>query len=107
VPEAFTVPAGKYKYFGTTISTRSECAQIAGRFHAEGGSGNDIEVFILDGDQFENWRNGHSTPTYYNSGRVTVGKINVCLPSGTYNIIFSNTFSSVSNKAITADIIGQ
>jgi hypothetical protein len=74
---------------------------INGRFQARGGSGNDVEVYILDEDGLENWKNGHSTTTYYNSGRKTVATFNVTLSKGVYYLIISNTFSSFSSKAIT------
>ncbi len=74
---------------------------VNGRFQARGGSGNDVEVYILDEDGLENWKNGHSTPTYYNSGRKTVGTFNVTLNKGVYYLVISNTFSSVSSKAVT------
>jgi len=38
---------------------------------------------------------------------VTVGRINVNLNAGTYYIVFTNTFSSVSNKAINCQIAAQ
>jgi hypothetical protein len=80
-------------------------ARVVGRFRASGGSGNDIEVYILDEDAFENFRNGHRASTYYNSGRVTVGKINVHLEEeGTYYLVFSNTFSLFSNKVVNARV---
>ena len=98
---AFTVSPGNYLFYKFSAAERS---RVTGRFRASGGSGNDIEVLILDGDQFENWKNRHSTPTYYNSEKVTVGSIDVTLREGTYYLIFSNKFSAISNKAITADI---
>jgi hypothetical protein len=77
-----------------------EVTRVAARFRARGGRGNDIEVFILDEDGFENWRNGHRAPTYYNSGRATVGRFNVRLGPGKYYLVMSNKFSSVSNKVV-------
>lgn len=101
VTEPFTVEPGHYRYFPFTVGDR---ATVAGRFRAQGGSGNDIEVYILDEDGFENYRNGHRVQTYYNSGRVTVGTINVALGSGSYYLVFNNSFSTVSNKAVNARV---
>ncbi len=100
--ETFTVAPGSYKYFRFNASENG--AKVSGKFRAEGGSGNDIEVFLLDEDGFENYRNGHDTKTYYNSGRVTVGRINVRLGEGEYYLVFNNGFSSFSNKVVTSDI---
>jgi hypothetical protein len=71
-----------------------------------------VEVVVVSEDAFTNWQNHHSVATYYNSGRVTVGSIDARLPStignsgqsATYYLIFNNTFSVFSNKAVSADI---
>lgn len=73
---------------------------VNGRFRAEGGSGNDITVYILDEDGFENWKNGHQAPTYYNSGKVTVGTVRTRLRPGRYYLILDNRDSLVSNKVV-------
>ena len=76
--------------------------KMQGHFTATGGSGNDIEVYLLNQDEYTNWENHHQTPTYYNSGKVTTGEANVVLPSdaGTYYLVFNNKFSLVSPKAV-------
>jgi hypothetical protein len=102
VNTAFTVKAGDAKYWSFQIG--SSGANVLGRFRAEGGSGNDIKCLILDADSFENWRNGHRVRTYYNSEKITVANINVNLPEGDYLIVFDNTFSGLSNKAVTANV---
>jgi hypothetical protein len=75
--------------------------RVSAKFRAQGGSGNDIEVYILDEDGFENWSNGHQTSTYYNSGKVTVGRFNINLAPGKYFLVMNNKFSMVSNKVVT------
>jgi hypothetical protein len=68
--------------------------RVFGRFQAEGGRGNDIKVYIFDEDRFLNWQNHHNANTYYDSGKVTVGRIDVALRSGIYYLVFDNmTFS--------------
>jgi len=102
VDSAFTVGAGDARYWEFRVGRNG--ANVSGRFRAEGGSRNDIKCLILDRDSFENWRNGHTVRTYYNSGQITVASINVNLGEGDYVLVFSNTFSSVSNKAVTARV---
>lgn len=81
-------------------------ANLRGRFRAQGGSGNDIEVFILDADGFENYSNGHTVPTYYNSGRVTVANIEAVIQHpGTYYLVMNNRFSAVSNKVVDVFLV--
>lgn len=102
VSTAFTVKAGDAKYWNFHVG--SDGANVVGRFRAEGGSGNDIKCLILDADSFENWRNGHRVRTYYNSEKITVANINVNLPQGEYVLVFDNTYSVLTNKAITASV---
>jgi hypothetical protein len=102
VNTAFTVKAGDAKYWNCHVG--SDGANVVGRFRAEGGSGNDITCLILDADSFENWRNGHRVRTYYNSEKITVANINVNLPQGEYVLVFDNTYSVLTNKAVTANV---
>ena len=102
VNTAFTVKAGDARYW--TFNVRGNDARVVGRFRAEGGSGNDIRCLILDADAFENWRNGHNVRTYYNSNKITVANINVNLGAGEYILVFDNTFSPITGKAVTANV---
>jgi hypothetical protein len=102
VNTAFTVGAGGAKYWPFYVG--SSGANVVGRFRAEGGSGNDIKCLILDSDSFENWHNGHTVRTYYSSGKLTVDNINIFLGQGNYILIFDNTFSPMTSKAVTATI---
>jgi hypothetical protein len=102
VNTAFTVKAGDAKFW--TFRVGSDGASVVGRFRAEGGGGNDIKCLVLDADSFENWRNGHRVKTYYNSEKITVANINVNLPQGEYVLVFDNTYSVLTNKAVTANV---
>jgi hypothetical protein len=102
VNTAFTVKAGDVKYWNFHVG--SDGANVVGRFRAEGGSGNDIKCLILDADSFENWRNGHRVKTFYNSEKITVANLNVDLPPGEYVLVFDNTYSVLTNKAVTANV---
>jgi hypothetical protein len=79
--------------------------RVVGYFAASGGSGNDIEVAILDDITFTNWINGHQGTSLYNSGKITVAEIDVSITtSGKYHLVFSNTFSIVSSKNVSARV---
>ena len=99
---AITVNAATYTYFTLNVPSGANNVRLQGRFSATGGSGNDIEVYLLSDSQYTNWQNGHSTTTFYNSGKVTVNDMNVTLPSdaGTYYLVFNNKFSLFSPKAV-------
>jgi hypothetical protein len=99
---ALTVAAANSIYYQLPVPATATLVKVQGHFTATGGTGNDIEVYMLNQEQFINWQNGHPTPTYYNSGRVTVGDIDATLPNdaGTYYLIFNNKFSLITPKAV-------
>lgn len=101
VNSSFAIPPGKHLPFPFTVSNR---AIVSGRFTAQGGGGNDIKVYILDADGYENFKNGHQVNTFYNSGQVTVGTISAVLGRGTYYLVFDNGYSFICNKAVTASV---
>ncbi len=103
---ALTVPASNGVHFTLSVPEGATNVKVKGHFTATGGSGNDIEVYLLSEDQYTNWQNGHATSTFYNSGRVTVGDLDVTLPNdaGTYYLVFANQFSLLTPKAIAENI---
>jgi hypothetical protein len=78
---------------------------LHGNFTASGGLSNDIEVFVMPESDFVNWQNGHNAKTLYNSGRVTVGTLDVNLPAdaGTYYLVFSNKSSLLTQRNVLVD----
>jgi hypothetical protein len=64
-----------------------------------------IRVYIMDSANFADWQNGLNASSYYNSGETNNFTINVDLPaSGTYFLIFDNTFDANSQKNVTAQV---
>lgn len=104
VPSAFTLGAREFKAFKFTVSPMMTSVRVVGKFSASGGTGNDVEVFITDEDGLINFKNHHGFSGWYNSHKVTVADINVPLSNGDYYLVFSNSFSLMSNKAVQADI---
>ena len=102
---SFTVAPGKYQSFKVAVVDGVTKPMIEGTFSASGGN-NDVEVFVMEENQFLNWQNGHTSNATYTSGRVTAGKLKVQLPeeAGTYYVVFSNRFSYITNKAVTASL---
>ena len=105
VSGAFIVEPRTFKPFKITLTPGMTNARLEGSFTASGAR-NDIEVTLLTESQYANWQNRQNFDAAYISGRVTSGKIAVTLPSGpgTYYMVFSNRFSIISNKAVTADV---
>jgi len=102
IKQYVTVPPGKWVSQKFTVFRQG--AKVEGKFRAEGGFGNDIQALILDEDAYENFSNGHSVKTYFNSNKVTVGRISITLSEGVYYLVFTNAFSLASNKVVTSDI---
>lgn len=96
---AFTIAAGDY--LASPINVVESSFRYTCRFRAQGGSRNDIEIYIMDAENFENWRNGNSADTYYNSGRKTVGHWDLTLKKGSYVQVFNNRWALVTPKAVT------
>lgn len=101
---AFFVKAGTYQPFKFSVPPGATSVWVDGHFSAAGGSGNDIDVYLLGEDAFANWQNGHQASTYYNSGRATQNSIKATLPpgAGTYYLVFNNKFSLFTDKEVQA-----
>jgi hypothetical protein len=105
VTGSFSVGARNFTPFTIEIPEGLDDVRIEGTFSAEGGRGNDVEVILLEEIQFRNWQNRHKFLPMYESGRVSADQINVPLPgAGRYVMVFSNRFSLLSTKAVTADL---
>jgi hypothetical protein len=106
VDTAFTLKALQGIHWNFNVPAGASDVRVEGTFNASGGPGNDVEVFLLNDDEFVNWQNGHAVNTLYNSGRMTQGTLNAILPSGpgTYHLVFNNKFSLFSPKAVRASI---
>ena len=100
VSGAFTIGAGQSKSTRFVVPNR---AIVSGRFRAPGNY-NNVEVFIVDEDGYENFTKGYSVSPLYNSGKVAVGTVSVTLGAGVYYIVFSNVYSIITPKAVEADI---
>lgn len=103
---AFTVNAGGMSNYKCTVPAGASNVTMKGHFTASGGSGSDIQVVVVNEDEYVNWQNGHPTKTFYNSGKVTQDSISITLPSdaATYYIVFSNKFSLLTPKAVQASV---
>jgi hypothetical protein len=100
---SFAVPPNYYQSFAINIPDGVQSGHVFGRFRAT--SGDNIQVHILDADALENFRHRNQFLTYYSSGKVTVGNINVNLKPGQYFLVFENFYSVISNKVVRADVM--
>lgn len=98
VDERVSVPSMQDTHYPLLIQDK---ASLSGDFRAEGGSGNDIQVLVMDEDNYINWKNGHEARVYYDSGKITIGKIDLTLAPGKYYLVFSNRFALLFGKKLT------
>ena len=94
------VAIGAGNYWVEPFDMYSDGGIFSGRFRAQGGSNNDVEVFVVDGDGYENFRNGNAFKCYYQSGKKTVESFSVKMPKIRFYLIISNKFSMFSSKAV-------
>jgi hypothetical protein len=102
----FALSAAQYRYIRFEVPQNASVVRLEGTFSASGGAGNDVEAYVFSNDDFVNWQNRHPVRTFYNSGRVTQGTLDVTLPAiaGTYYLVFNNNFSLLSAKTVQTSI---
>jgi len=94
------VPDGNCQWNEFNIPREAKDPLVQGYFVATGGSGNDIDVFVMDEIDFINWRNGHEFKVYYQA-RLTTDQFELRLPvNKKYLLVFSNMFSALSSKQV-------
>jgi hypothetical protein len=101
----FVVKAGGYVTNSFNVEPGMQNFRIAGRFQAAGGSGNDIQAVLATEDEFQNWVNGHEAKVFYSTAQTTTGNLNIGpLAPGRYVLAFSNKFSLLSDKNVSAEV---
>ena len=102
---AFTIPAHSFKTCNFSVRDGQERTQLVGHFSATGGPHNSIEVWVMNDDEFVNWRNHHPVKALYNSRRVTQGTVKIPLSDpGMYHVVFNNDFSVLTPKAVEVQL---
>jgi len=99
-----TVNADGYYSYMFKVPPGARNAIVQGHFSTAGGTGNEIEAYILSKDDFEGWWNGEHRPTIYQSGKVIQGTIKASLPAGAYYLVLSNQVSQASPKVVRIDV---
>jgi hypothetical protein len=73
---------------------------ISGTFTAQGGTTNDIKVYIFDNTNFNNYNTGQNFTAIYQSGQTSNSTISVNnISNGSYYLVLDNEFST-SQKTI-------
>lgn len=96
-----TVKAGSYVQYKLKISEEMITSVLSGSFNASGGGGNDIHAYLADEMNLTNLINGHQGQVLWGTGgKLTTGKFEVPLQPGEYYLVFSNRFSTFSDKLV-------
>ena len=89
----------------TYIPFNMQCSgTVTGEFSAQAALGDNIIVYVMDSTGFRQFQSGGSAYTYYNSGKVSSGTLNIGLSSGQYYLILSNTYSTISTKNVSLQV---
>jgi hypothetical protein len=103
---SINVDAGSFRYYKIVVPEGATQPYVDGHFSASGGYANAIQIFVGDTDAFVNFKNGHPSETYFNSGMVTQNTINAILPGpGTYYLVCNNRFSLQSGKSVELEAV--
>ncbi len=93
----YRVGSGTY----TSIPFNMQCSgTVTGEFSAQAALGDNIIIYVMDSTGFSQFQSGHSASTYYNSGKVASGTLNISLSTGQYYLVLSNTYSTISTKNV-------
>jgi hypothetical protein len=88
-----------------TIPVGASNIYVTGTFSASGGTGNNVEILVMDQFDYVNWHSGSASSAIYDSGQVTTGNISAHLPSsGIYYLVYSNTFSTTTQKNVQTTV---
>jgi hypothetical protein len=106
----FVVPALGYASVNFQVdSVRMQQPRLVGSFTVvaiKAGNKLDIEMDLLNEEQFRIFARGQSVSPLYNSGRVTSHQVNLSVPqSGTYYLVFNNKFSLITPKTVSGIIL--
>jgi hypothetical protein len=100
-----SVKPGGFVEYRITIDADMVDPVISGSFNASGGSGNDITAVIADEMNYTNWINGHAARVFWGTGgKQTTGNFEVRLRPGQYYLVFSNKFSTFSEKQVFIEL---
>jgi hypothetical protein len=104
-PQPFAVDPGSWVIAWQGEVNDVPDPRLVGSYSASGGAGNDIVVMIGSPIDVQNALSGHPAQLLYQSAKLTAGTFDVPLPGpGPYAIAFTNRFSVVSAKLVSADL---
>jgi hypothetical protein len=95
------VDAGGMKRFEWFVPVDRPNCHLTGHVEVTSGGAKDIQVFVVDADEYTNLANGHAAKTYLGTNQVTVVNLDLRLNKpGPKMLAFSNRFSMVAAKRV-------
>jgi hypothetical protein len=96
--QTITVPAGNYWETAFSIPSDKSCS-LNGAIDGIAGANRDFIILVATDDQFAVFSRGASNvTTLFESGQTSRVKLSVPLRAGSYHLVVSNKFSSVTEK---------
>lgn len=98
--EAAVIQPGQFLYYPFSVSPSAHCS-VTGRVVGLAGGNKDVQVFVMDENNFLNWKTNHEAEAYWQSGQVAATNVAVRLSGpATYYLVISNVFSPITAKTI-------
>ena len=102
IDETTTVPAGYYWWY--CIETNYDNLKMI--LKIEVVSGNDINVYVFDSENFDKWENNETVLTYCSRELIGSFTVNITLETkGTYYIVLDNAYSIVTGKSVHVNVV--
>ena len=93
-----------YTFYHFAAPSGTTNAHVKGDFALQ-GNGSNIRIYLLDEENYVNWKSSHQFNAYYNSIQQATGAIDVSVPSDkTLYLIYDNSHSSIPSKKVFSKI---
>lgn len=95
------VPAGKIQSWRWKAPTNQPRCHLTGRVEVTAGGAKDIQLFVLDADEYKNLANGHSAKSYLSTEKITVVNLDLVVSERDSMVLaVANTFSIFTGKRV-------
>jgi hypothetical protein len=95
------VPAGRLHTWRWKAPSDQPRCHITGRIEVTAGGSKDIQVFVVDADEYKNLANGHTAKSYLATQRTTVVPLDLVVAERDSLVLaLSNAFSIFTSKRV-------
>lgn len=95
------VDAGSMQRFEWSVPVDRPNCHLTGHIEVTSGGAKDIQVFVLDADEYKNLANGHTAKTYLGTDKTTVVNLDLHLGKpGPMILAVNNMFSVFTGKRV-------